>query len=279
MQPKRSRQPSSANGSPLSPPAAGSDRAQPHHPGPTSPLAQGSAARSRQPHPESPIAAMVKKFSETERIFLAYDFESVSDKPKKLDYYNIIFCFNPGTKSRPGHKKEDLKKVFLDNVRPILQPYLLPPIPTAMDTDASQPDFDPLSRKTTRGMLINAIQSRDPKANIPSAATIDDILIAYKYYVDSGLNLPKKKRFVERPRTVPLNRLKDESMEDILLALRYLAPPVFVRSLGMNKGCLVDLYTHFVHDKAPSSPLIPGFHYTLLKITPSDFVETTMSNA
>lgn len=266
--PPRTRNPSSANGSPLSPPGEGS------RPGQTSPLA--SAQRFRRPPPEDPVAAKVQSLSTEARIFLTYDFDSISHKPLKLHYYNIIYLFNPATKSRPGDKKDALKKVFIDEVRPLLKPYLLPPPSTPMETDSADLDFDPLSRKTTRPMLVKAILSKSPKTDVSPGATIDDVLILYKRYVDPHLKLPPNDRFTKRPRAVPINRLKSESMEDLLLALRYLAPRVFVRSLAMNKSCLMDLYIKFVHDKTPDRPLILGYHYTLLDLSPSDLVSESM---
>jgi hypothetical protein len=216
------------------------------------------------------VAAKVQAFSKDNLVFLAHDFDSVSQKPKKLDYYNIIYLFNPTTKSRPHHGKDDLIQAFKDEVRPMLKPFILPPPPTAMETDSSQPDFDPLSRKTTRSMLTKAILSKDAKAEIAPGATIDDILILYKYYVDPALPIPANNRFFQRPRIIPVNRLNGETIEDLLLALRYLAPSVFVRSLAMNKRCLVNLYIQFVHDETPSGPLIEGYHYTILNLSPSD---------
>ncbi|EGF98273.1 uncharacterized protein MELLADRAFT_113683 [Melampsora larici-populina 98AG31] len=197
----------------------------------------------------------------------------VRAKPKKLQYYNIIFTFNPATTSRPTNLKESLKNAFLTDVRPLLVPYLLPAPAVKMDTDAGQEDFDPLGRKTTKPMLVKAILQKRPTTTIPPGATIDDILILYKHYVSPGLVIPPNRRFIEKPRTVAAPRLKGESMEETLLALRYYSPSVFVRSLAMNKECLIDLYIQFVLEETPRSPLIHGFHYTILKT--SD-IETPM---
>lgn len=267
----RRRTPGPHNGSPLSPPAGeGSEAPRPHPGQATSPLTS-TLCFKRQSAANHPLASKVQAFSTDQQLFLAHDFESVSEKPKKLDYYNIIYLFNPNTKSRPGHTKDLLKKAFLDEVRPLLLTFLLPPSPEAMQTDSTEPDFDPLDRKTTQGMLSKPISIKAPKFNLPASATIDDTSIAYKYFVDPQLPLKPNDRFVKRPQTVPINRLKGETIEDILLALRYLAPNVFVRSLAMNKPCLVDIYTKFVHEEEPSTPLIPGFHYTIWEISAADF--------
>lgn len=271
MSNNKKRTPTAKNGSPLSPPAETSTQSKPQFPNPTSPLT--STMCFRRQAGENFILAKVQEFTSEQRLFLAHDFEEVSHRPKKLDYYNIIQLFHPNTKSRPTDKKDDLKKVFLDGVRPLLKPYLLPPVPVSMETD-TQPDFDPLSRKTTHKMLSKAIEQKSPKFPLPNSATIDDTLIVYKHFVDPGLRLPNNDRFVKRPRTVPINRLKNETIEDLLFALRYLAPFVFVRSLAMNKPCLVDLYTKFVHDETPSIPLILGFHYTILELSAADFEPT-----
>lgn len=135
-----------------------------------------------------------------------------------------------------------------------------------MDTDHDQIDFNPLGRKTTRPMLSKAIAKKAPDFKIPTSATVDDILIAYKFYVDRDLALPVNNRFTRRPRTVNINRVKNETVEDLLLALRYFAPSVFVRSLATNKECLMALYLRFVHDVEDTDvPLILGFHYTMLE--------------
>lgn len=265
----KKRTPGTHNASPLAPPpAAGSEPPKPLGTS-TSPLTSNLRFK-RQPS-DNPVWTKIQSLSADQRVFLAPNFESVSKKLKKLDYYNIIFLFNPRTESRPTHTKDALKQAFLDNVRPLIQPYILPATPVRMETDASEVDFDPLNRKTTKAMLSKAIHQKAPKCNIPTTATIEDTLIAYKYHVDPQLPLPAPKRFIKRPRTIPLTRLQHESIEDILLALRYFAPCVFVRSLAMTKSCLMDIYAQFVHDEEPSSPLIPGYHYTILDLSPSDF--------
>lgn len=262
----KKRNPGPQSGSPLSPTAREGSEPPKAHPGQaTSPLTSPVHFK-QQSAAEYLIASKVQAFSADQRLFLAHDFESVSQKPKKLDYYNIIFLFNPNTKSRPGHAKDALKKAFLEEVRPRLLPYIVSPTPVAMETDSAEPDFDPLGRRTTRGMLLKSISIKDPRFKLPASATIEDTLIAYKYYVDPQLPLKPNTRFVKRPRTVPVNSLQGETIEDILLALRYLAPNVFVRSLAMNKTCLIDIYTKFVYEEEPSAPVIPGFHYTLLDI-------------
>ncbi|EGG05687.1 uncharacterized protein MELLADRAFT_63995 [Melampsora larici-populina 98AG31] len=171
----------SSHGSPLSPTGvhpAGSNLCS----GPP-PVANNPAAASSGRHPsvESIIWSKVQSFSENDRIFLTRDFESVSKTPKKLEYYNIIYLFNPGTKSRPSHSKTELKDAFLREVRPLLSP------------------FKPLDRKTTRPMLSKAIAKKAPDFKIPSSATIDDILIVYKFYVDKDLAIPVNNRFTRRP--------------------------------------------------------------------------------
>lgn len=149
-------------------------------------------------------------------------------------------------------------------VRPLLKLYITAPAPVPMDTDLND-DFDPLSRKTTWKMLLNAIAKKYPE-DVPAGATIDDLLILYKHCVDPALKLPASQRFTERPRSIAIHRLKSKTMEDLLLALRYHAPQLFVRSLSMNKATLIDLYIEFVHNEKPSKPLVQGFHYTILDV-------------
>ncbi|EGG09558.1 uncharacterized protein MELLADRAFT_95926 [Melampsora larici-populina 98AG31] len=268
MAPKK-RTPSAANASPLSPTAEGSRDSKPPMASATSPLEFSSTYQFKRPPADSPVSRKVQGLSNDDRIFLTFDFEKVSKKPTKLQYYNFIRLFNPETTSKPNDLKDSLKDAFMTEVRPLLKPYILPPPPASMDTDHQQ-DFDPLGRKTTRKMLVKAIHQKTADATVPTGATIDDVLILYKYYVDPGMKLPPNDRFIKRPRVVPVDRLKNESMEDIVLALRYHAPRIYVRSLAMNKDTLMDLYIHFIHDETPRSPLIPGFHYTILALTATD---------
>ncbi|EGG02329.1 uncharacterized protein MELLADRAFT_110190 [Melampsora larici-populina 98AG31] len=116
--------------------------------------------------------------------------------------------------------------------------------------------------------LASAQRFRRPPPEDPVAAKVQSLATEARIFLTYD--------FDSRPRTVPINRLKSESMEDILLSLRYFAPRVFVRSLAMNKGCLTDLYIKFVHDGTPNSPLILGYHYTLLDLTALDFVGDSM---
>ncbi|EGG07412.1 uncharacterized protein MELLADRAFT_105982 [Melampsora larici-populina 98AG31] len=280
MPPGRKRTPTASNGSPLAETAGPSGHSRsptgPSHPlaPPTSPLAMSGTHHLKRPPLKDPIYAKVKGLSENQRLFLVHNFDKVSHKPTKLQYYDFIRLFNPKTKSRPSDKKESLKAAYIKEVRPLLKSQILPPVSTTMETNTKDVDFDPLGRKTTKKMLIDAIEKKDPYAMIPTGATIDDVLVLYKHYVDPQLNLPVKTRFNKRPRTIPMSRLKGESMEDILLALRYAAPCVFVRLLSMNKSTLMDLYIKFVHDKTPSSTLILGFHYTILDLSASDFPDS-----
>ncbi|EGG01313.1 uncharacterized protein MELLADRAFT_92607 [Melampsora larici-populina 98AG31] len=269
--PRKTRTPSTANGSPLSPPpntTAGDSK--PSAIGPTSPLGTGSGAHYPRRRPsENPVYRAVQSLSKEDQIFLTHDFEKVSNKPTKLQYYNIIRLFKPDTTSKPSDRKDALKAEFVTKVRPLLEPYLSPPPEVSMEPGPDL-DFDPLGRKTTQAMLVKAIEHKSPDADIAPGANIDDVLILYKYYVDPQLKLPLNRRFIARPRTVPIERLKAESMEDIIVALRYFAPSVHVRSLAMNKNTLMDLYIHFVHDRPPQSPLIEGYHYTTLELSQSD---------
>lgn len=278
MPPKtRRRTPTAENGSPLSPTADNLSRSQIPSGNPTSPLGMSSQTFKRQPT-ENPIYTKVQSLSKEDQIFLTHDFQKVMNKPTKLQYYNVIRLFNPQTKSKPGDLKEELPNTFMTEVRPLLKPYLFPPPTLSMDTN-QQPDFDPLGRKTTRTQLVNAILHKNPNATIPTAANIDDVLILYKNYVDPQLALRVNDRFIKRPRVVSIEQLKKESMEDIVLALRYYSPKVFVRSLAMNKDTLMDLYIRFVRDEEPRAPLIRGFHYTIIELSASDIGDSTDSEA
>lgn len=268
----RKRTPTVDNGAPLSPPPDGTSVPKTPAANPTFPFVTSSHHPLKSPSPavDKVVVERIQSLSDEDRkLFLAHDFEKVSNKPSKLKYYNIIYLFNPRTSSRPSHLKDSLKNAFLTEVRPLLKPHLLPAPSVSVRTDCPS-DFDPLGRQTTRQMLVTAIHQNAPDATIPASASVDDVLILYKKYVDPDLKLPVNKRFTARPRVVPVNRLKNESMEDILVALRYFAPCLFVRSLAMNKETLMDLYIQFVRDETPSSELIPGFHYTILHLTASD---------
>ncbi|EGG00600.1 uncharacterized protein MELLADRAFT_67628 [Melampsora larici-populina 98AG31] len=269
MPPRNTRTPSTSNGSPLSPPPG--NGARPNPASTTSPLAMSSPHHLRRPPADNQVLKKVQSLStDDQRIFLAHDFEKVSKKPTKLRYYNIIHLFKPDSPRKPTDLKDLLKDDFIKQIRPILKPYILPAPIVSMDTD-QEADFDPLGRRTTRQMLVKAIERKSTETTIPASANIDDVLILYKHYVDCDLKLPTNQRFIARPRTVPIQRLKGESIEDILLALRYYCPCLFVRSLAMNKDTLMDIYIQFIHDERPHSPLIPGYHYTILALGPSDF--------
>ncbi|EGG05995.1 uncharacterized protein MELLADRAFT_107057 [Melampsora larici-populina 98AG31] len=238
--PPRKRSPTTQNGSPLSPPPdSTTSGVKPPSPNPTSPLGISSSHHLKCPPVDNPVLEKIQRLSDDERkLFLAHNFDKVSKKPNKLQYYNILYLSNPGTSSRPSHLKESLINNFLTNVRPLLKLHLLPP-PAPKPTEPAS-NFDPLGRRTTQQMLTTAIRQSDPDATLPALANIDDVLILYKEYVDPELKLPVNE------------------------------------SLAMNKETLMDLYIKFVRDETPRSKLILGFHHTLLHLTASDLPHDPM---
>lgn len=269
MPPRNKKNPSTSIGSPLSPPPGNGARANPASTPASLPIS--SPQHLKGPPGDNQVFKKVQSLStDDQNIFLAHDFEKVSKKPTKLRYYNIIHLFKPDTPRKPTDLKDLLKYDFIKHIRPILKPYILTAPAVSMETDQAA-DFDPLGRRTTRQMLVKAIEQKSPETTIAAAATLDDVLILYKHYVDRDLKLPTNRRFTARPRIVPIQRLKGESVEDLLHALRYFYPCLFVRSLAMNKDTSVDIYVQFILDGQPQSPLIPGYHYTMLALRPSDF--------
>ncbi|EGF97281.1 uncharacterized protein MELLADRAFT_70096 [Melampsora larici-populina 98AG31] len=136
-----------------------------------------------------------------------------------------------------------------------------------MDTDVPETvDFDPLSRKTTRQMLVGAISKKVGKFLIPDIARIDHLLWLFKAKVDKDLRLPQKPEFSQRPRVLKEDRLKGETVEELRHALQVYAPHIFVYSIALRPSCLIDLYVKFVIEGnlPPERTPVLGFHYAVI---------------
>lgn len=201
-------------------------------------------------------------------LFLEADLEANYSKITKLQYYRILLHFDPATKSRMSHNKDVLTAAFQKHVLPLLVPFMKPRPSTPMETDQdpkSQLDFNPLGRKTTRKMLMEAIKRKAPHVPIPPAARRDGLVLLYQAHVDKDLVIPGQTEFIKKPHYLKPNAVADEDMEDLRLSLQCHAPNVFIHSAPMTHQVLVDCYLHFLLEE-PINPgaLIRGFHYSII---------------
>lgn len=185
-----------------------------------------------------------------------------------MHFYRILIHFNPATKSRHFHRKDVLNAAFKKDLLPLLQPFLTPPAPTAMQTDEdskAQLDFNPLGRKTTRKMLTDAIKHANPTIHIPATARRDGLLLLYQAHVDKDLVIPGQTNEIRKPRAIAVKAVEGTDMEDLQLGLQCYAPNIFVHSVAMTHQVLVDCYLHFVHEKpVKAGSLVRGFHYSVI---------------
>lgn len=214
--------------------------------------------------------AKVQTLPDDLKVFLNHDFEAKREKIKNLQYYQLLYHSNQKTKGRPSHKKSKLQEVFDDEVKDLLRLYTRSPVVILepMQTEESEsPDFNPLSRKTTQGMLSEAIRKKAPGVSIPDTARIDQLLWLYKAKIDPGLELPKATEFSRIPRILPVERLAKETAEELRHGLQAHAPHIFVHSIALTPPCLVNLYTYFVIEGELSPDRVPvlGFHYAVIK--------------
>lgn len=271
-------------GSPLSPSAA-SDRTQKPSDSAVAPSSTSASVPHLPPgpppsHPPPPppttilnpdsttVWHLVQSLPEDLCVFLEPGYEEKYNKIVKLKFYRILLHFDPATTSRHSHHKADLHDAFKKYVLPRIQPFLLPPAPSPMDTDDSKAnlDFNPLGRKTTRKMLSEAIKRKAPNAIIPGAARRDGLLLLYQAHVDPGLVIPGQTQSVRRPHHVKPHAVQDEDMEDLRFALQCHAPNIFIHSNLMTHQVLVDCYLHFLLDeKIPPGSLVRGFHYSIIE--------------
>lgn len=136
---------------------------------------------------------------------------------------------------------------------------------TDHEGDQGQPDFNPLGRKTTSKMLLEAIKRRVPNIPIPSSSRRDGLLLLYQAHVDKDLVIPGQTDTVKKPRYVQASLVADEDMEELRFALQCHAPNVFIHSIPMTHQVLVDCYLHFLLEE-PVKPgsLVCGFHYSII---------------
>lgn len=207
--------------------------------------------------------------------YLQYEWDDkMTKKITKPQIYRIMFHFDPGTKSRPSHSKDALIAAYEKDVKPLIERYYLPsqrPGGEAMETEQttkSDPDFDPLSSKTTCQMLRDAIQRIEPNLDIPKTARREGLLWLYKTYVDRDIVLSKDSRWTSTPRVLSVHRLKQETVEDLRFALQVHAPQVFVHSVAMVHPVMVSLYQQFVREEpeSVSRKAVEGFHYSIITI-------------
>ncbi|EGG00473.1 uncharacterized protein MELLADRAFT_111819 [Melampsora larici-populina 98AG31] len=212
------------------------------------------------------VAAKISTLPETLKVFLERDFETKSKSVLNLTYYQVLFHFNPKTSSRPSHPKANLLKAFLEDVRPKLVPFLIdPPAPETTKSPDVNLDFDPLHRRTTRGMLIGAILAADPKAEIRDGSRIDQLLILYKAHVDKDLILPANHEFTRKPMIMSAAKACQTPIENLRFAIQCHAPQIFVHSIAMTRPILANLYIKFVRDeKVPPLSIIEGYHYSVV---------------
>ncbi|EGG08155.1 uncharacterized protein MELLADRAFT_105101 [Melampsora larici-populina 98AG31] len=198
------------------------------------------------------------------RKFLDHDYMSQKKSIKKLEFYLILFHFNPATTSRPTHLKASLVAEFEKDWLPLLKPFISPAPPTDMDTD--EDDFDPLASSTTRRMLKEVIQRRAPHAHIASVAKIDGLRRLYKQYIDPDLQLPKSTEFTRKPRAVKEKALKGLTIEQLRFAIQARSPEVFIHTVGLTRPICLALYIKFVGEGAVEPDiLIEGFHYSIIE--------------
>lgn len=214
------------------------------------------------------VWSLVQSLPEDLHVFLDVDYEEDITKILKVQFYRILLHFNPATKSRMSHSKDQLNAAFKKDVRPHLVPFLKPRAPIPMDTDQDnkdQVDFNPMGRKTTRKMLVDAIKRKCPKVPIPSAARRDGLLILYQAHVDKDLVIPGQTETIRKPHYLKRQAVLNADMEDLRLALQCHAPSVFIHSIPMTHQVLVDCYLHFLLDE-PLNPgaLVRGFHYSII---------------
>lgn len=148
--------------------------------------------------PNDVILVKLKNIADDLRPFVQVELdEKLTKKIIKPQLYCIILHFHPLTKSRPSHLKANLVEDFNKSVKPLIKPYsrLSPshtPTSDQMETDENthDPDFDPLSSKTTCQMLREAIEKKEPDLHIPKTSLHEGLLWLYKAYVAKDLVLP-----------------------------------------------------------------------------------------
>lgn len=234
--------------------------------------AMGGGRSQKPPSPESlssdSFEEKVKTLPDTLQVFLDHDFEAKRDKIKNLDYYLVLYHFNPKTAGRPSQKKSKLQDEYDKEVKSLIQPYMRPPpMPSeAMETDNPDSDFDPLHRKTTRPTLVAAIKKAAPGYSIPDTARIDQLLWLYKAKVDPDLKLPQATEFSRKPKALLVGRVEKETAEELRHGLQVHAPRIFVHSIALTHPSLVNLYIHFVCEAKLPEDRVPvlGFHYAVL---------------
>ncbi|EGF98761.1 uncharacterized protein MELLADRAFT_95399 [Melampsora larici-populina 98AG31] len=225
------------------------------------------------PHPaaftstqDSVVWSLVQTLPSDLRVFLEPDYETKLKKILKVQFYRILLHFDPATKSRVTHLKADLNAAFKKDVLPRIQPFLTPRAPAPMDTDddSKNVDFNPLGRKTTRKMLIEAIRHKAPNVIIPAAARRDGLLLLYQQHVDKGLIIPGQTLTIRKPHAIRPDAVEGTDMEDLRLGLQCHAPHIFLHSIPMTHQVLVDCYMHFIHEEPLTSSLVAGFHYSVI---------------
>lgn len=200
------------------------------------------------------------------KVFLQPDITKSSKGITSLKLYRILVHFNPNTPSRPSNLKDLLWSKYVTDVAPLLKPHLLPEPAASMETESSSHDFDPLSRKTTRKQLTDAVHSVNRQFFIPSNSPRDRLLVLYKKFVDKDLSLPWLTNFIKSPKVVKPERVHTLSMEDLRMTLQEQAPHVFIHLAPMSMSVLINIYIKFVCDEPVGDDvLVKGFHYSLFR--------------
>lgn len=211
------------------------------------------------------IAALVNSLSPELRVFLEPNHKSKLKTIPKMLIYRVLIHFNL-TSACYAQLKGYLYAQFKADLLPHLRPFQLPPVPRAMDMDTPSltKDFNPLSRKTTRKMLREAILKHSPSAEISPNARLDGLQLLYQAHVDKDLVIPGQTKSVRKPRILDPAQVKEEDLEALRLALQAHAPNIFVHSIAMSHKVLVDIYREFILEEPPYQRLVCGYHYSII---------------
>ncbi|EGG01750.1 uncharacterized protein MELLADRAFT_66844 [Melampsora larici-populina 98AG31] len=218
-------------------------------------------------HSSTHIWSLIQTLPEDLHVFLEEDYEAKYKKILKAQFYRILVHFDPKTTSRISHLKADLNAAFKKSLRPLLSEFMIPCPPPAMETDEGDKDldFNPLGRKTTRKMLLDAIKRKAPNVPIPTSARRGGLLLLYKQHVDKDLVIPGQTETIRKPSVLKANAVSGEDSEELRLALQCYAPQVFVHSIPMTHQVLVDCYLQFIlAAKLEPGALVAGFHYSII---------------
>lgn len=235
-------------------------------PPPPLPVSQSPSPVTMKEANEETVWSLCRQLPPDLCVFLEVDYEAKYDSITKVQFYRVLLHFDPATKSRLSHRKEVLNDAFKKTTRPRILPFLTPRLPAPMETDHKiTADFNPMSRKTTRKMLSDAIKRKAPTVTIPAAARLDGLLLLYQEHVDRGLVIPGQVETVRKPHFLSADAVEGQDMEVIRFALQCHAPHVFVHTIPMTHDVLVNCYLKFIlEESVKPGCLVRGFHYSII---------------